>query len=403
MFAVARRAERLETLAAETGAVALPADVADDADVARLLDEVTRAGGIDTLINIAGGARSADKVAEAKTEDWEWMYQVNVLGSMKLIRAFLPMLRACGEGTVLNLTSTAGLTAYEGGGGYNAAKFAQHALTGALRLEEAEHNVRVIEVAPGMVYTEEFALNRLGDQDAAAKVYAGVAKPLTAEDVADVVRYAVAAPHHVNLDEIVIRPVAQGLQLQGDPRRLAGSSRCPRPRGRGPLTLHRNAEGRQNGRVIGSWHRMDRVSAATDLRVCVDVVDHDSGQGQSVHRPGGDQPRSGSNADVHGWPSAGSGQELAELRVIIGGVEVTDQDHVPGACRHLAERCEILPPPHNSGIHRRFRMHDCHLDGGTGQRNRPQNPPRNEGPAGLSASGTAESGTAPVSLRGCRE
>ena len=91
------------------------------------------------------------------------MYEVNVLGTMKLTRAFLPMLRACGEGTVLNLTSTAGLSAYEGGGGYNAAKFAQHALTGALRLEEAEHNLRVIEVAPGMVQTEEFSLNRLGD------------------------------------------------------------------------------------------------------------------------------------------------------------------------------------------------------------------------------------------------
>jgi NADP-dependent 3-hydroxy acid dehydrogenase YdfG len=110
---------------------------------------------------------------------------------------------------VLNLTSTAALAAYEGGGGYNAAKFAQHAMTGALRLEEAEHNVRVIEVAPGLVFTEEFALNRLGDRQAADKVYQGVEKPLTAEDVADVVRYAVTAPHHVNLDQIVIRPVAQ--------------------------------------------------------------------------------------------------------------------------------------------------------------------------------------------------
>jgi NADP-dependent 3-hydroxy acid dehydrogenase YdfG len=210
VFAVARRADRLEALAAETGAVALPADVTEDADVARVLAEVTRAGGIDTLINIAGGARGADRMADAKAEDWDWMYNVNVLGTMKLIRAFLPMLRACGEGTVLNLTSTAGLSAYEGGGGYNAAKFAQHALTGALRLEEAEHNLRVIEVAPGLVHTEEFALKRLGgDSDAAAKVYAGVEKPLTAADVADVVRYAVVAPHHVNLDQIVIRPVAQ--------------------------------------------------------------------------------------------------------------------------------------------------------------------------------------------------
>ena len=209
VFAVARRADRLAALAAETGATAVPADIADDADVARLLAEVTQAGGIDTLINIAGGARGADRIADAKTDDWEWMFEVNVLGTMKLTRAFLPMLRACGEGTVLNLTSTAGLSAYEGGGGYNAAKFAQHAMTGALRLEEVEHNLRVIEVAPGLVHTEEFALNRLGDQEAAGKVYQGVEKPLTAEDVADVVRYAVTAPHHVNLDQIVIRPVAQ--------------------------------------------------------------------------------------------------------------------------------------------------------------------------------------------------
>jgi NADP-dependent 3-hydroxy acid dehydrogenase YdfG len=119
------------------------------------------------------------------------------------------MLREHGEGTVLNLTSTAGLIAYEGGGGYNAAKFAQHALTGALRLEEAENNIRVIEVAPGLVRTEEFSLNRLGGKEAAAKVYEGVEKPLTAEDVADVVSYAVSLPHHINLDQIIIRPVAQ--------------------------------------------------------------------------------------------------------------------------------------------------------------------------------------------------
>jgi NADP-dependent 3-hydroxy acid dehydrogenase YdfG len=209
VFAVARRAERLAALEAETGAVGIPADIAEDADVDRLLARVAEAGGVGTLINIAGGARGADPVGAASTEDWEWMYRVNVLGTMKITRAFLPMLRSNGEGTVLNLTSTAGLAAYEGGGGYNAAKFAQHALTGALRLEEAEHNVRVIEVAPGLVYTEEFALNRLGDREAAEKVYQGVEKPLTADDVADVVRYAVSAPHHVNLDQIVIRPVAQ--------------------------------------------------------------------------------------------------------------------------------------------------------------------------------------------------
>ena len=209
VFAVARRADRLEALAAETGATAIPADISADDDVSRLLSQVTEAGGIDTLVNIAGGARGADRIADASTEDWDWMYRVNVLGTMKLTRAFLPMLRAHGEGTVLNLTSTAGLAAYEGGGGYNAAKYAQRAMTEALRLEEAEHNVRVIEVAPGLVHTEEFALNRLGNRQAADKVYQGVEKPLTAGDVADVVRYAVTAPHHVNLDQIVIRPVAQ--------------------------------------------------------------------------------------------------------------------------------------------------------------------------------------------------
>ncbi|MCA4131258.1 SDR family oxidoreductase [Arthrobacter sp. M4] len=209
VFAVARRADRLEKLAADTGAVACPADISDDGDIAALLEGVTEAGGIDTLVNIAGGARGSDRVADAVTEDWDWMYQVNVLGTMKITRAFLPMLRDCGEGTVLNLTSTAGLAAYEGGAGYNAAKFAQHAMTGALRLEEAENNIRVIEVAPGLVRTPEFALNRLGDQEAADKVYAGVEKPLTSEDVADVVKYAVSLPHHVNLDHITIRPVAQ--------------------------------------------------------------------------------------------------------------------------------------------------------------------------------------------------
>ncbi|MEV7572830.1 SDR family oxidoreductase [Pseudarthrobacter sp. NPDC089323] len=209
VFAVARRADRLEALAAETGATAIPADISADDDVSRLLSQVTEAGGIDTLVNIAGGARGADRIADASTEDWDWMYRVNVLGTMKLTRAFLPMLRAHGEGTVLNLTSTAGLAAYEGGGGYNAAKYAQRAMTEALRLEEAEHNIRVIEVAPGLVHTEEFALNRLGNRQAADEVYQGVEKPLTAGDVADVVRYAVSAPHHVNLDQIVIRPVAQ--------------------------------------------------------------------------------------------------------------------------------------------------------------------------------------------------
>ncbi|WP_269936941.1 SDR family oxidoreductase [Arthrobacter sp. HY1533] len=214
VIAFARRADRLAQLAAQTGAAAFAGDVTNDDDVARLLEFAAEtfagSGGIDTLINIAGGARGADHVANAKDEDWDWMFQVNVMGTLKLTRAFLPALRSHGRGTVLNLTSTAAITAYEGGSGYNAAKFAQHALTGALRLEEAEHNIRVIEVAPGLVQTEEFALNRLGgDKEAAQKVYQGVEEPLTAEDVAGVVGYAVGLPHHINLDQVTVRPVAQ--------------------------------------------------------------------------------------------------------------------------------------------------------------------------------------------------
>lgn len=210
VVAVARRADRLNALAAETGALAFAADITVDDDVAALVTFVGANGGLDTLINIAGGARGVDRMETAKEEDWDWMFQVNVVGTMKMIKAFLPALREHRRGTVLNLTSTAGLSAYEGGAGYNAAKFAQHAITNALRLEEVENNLRVIEVAPGLVQTEEFALNRLGgDQEAAEKVYAGVAEPLTADDVAEVVSYAVGLPHHINLDQIVIRPVAQ--------------------------------------------------------------------------------------------------------------------------------------------------------------------------------------------------
>lgn len=210
VFAVARRADRLAELAAETGATAVPTDITDDDDVERLLGAVADAGGADTLVNIAGGARGADRLVDAKTADWDWMYQANVVGTMKMTRAFLPMLREQTDGgTVLNLTSTAGMVSYEGGAGYNAAKAGQRAMTRALRLEEAEHGVRVIEVLPGMVHTEEFSLNRLGSADAASKVYDGVEKPLTSEDVADIVAYAVTVPHHVNLDEIVVRPLAQ--------------------------------------------------------------------------------------------------------------------------------------------------------------------------------------------------
>jgi NADP-dependent 3-hydroxy acid dehydrogenase YdfG len=208
--AVARRADRLEALAAETGARAIAADVTDQASVDNLVREVLAGGGIDALVNNAGGAFGVDSVLDGKFEDWDWMYQVNVLGALRVTQGFLPALRGNGEGSVLFLTSIAGLVPYEGGGGYVAAKHAERAMAATLRLEEAEHNVRVIEVAPGLVHTEEFSLNRLGgDQAAADRVYAGVDKPLRAEDIADVIAYSLNLPHHVNLDQIVVKPVAQ--------------------------------------------------------------------------------------------------------------------------------------------------------------------------------------------------
>lgn len=209
VVAVARREDRLEALAAETGAQAIAADVTDSESVARMADEVLATGGVDAVINNAGGAWGVDSVAAGKLGDWEAMYNVNVLGALRVTQAFLPALRASGEGSVLMLTSTAALASYEGGGGYCAAKSAEQALAETLRLEEAENNVRVIEILPGMVKTEEFSLNRLGDKEAADKVYAGVEKPLTAEDVADVMAYSLNLPHHINLDKVVLRPVAQ--------------------------------------------------------------------------------------------------------------------------------------------------------------------------------------------------
>lgn len=220
VYALARRADRLESLAAEvpvgTGRIVpLATDVTDRAQVDRAVAVVEQGGGADTVLCIAGGALGTDRVADGSTEDWDWMYRVNVTGTLNTTQAFLPMLRASGRGTVLVLTSTAALASYEGGGGYNAAKMAQHGLVGALRLEEADHDVRVIEVLPGMVHTEEFTRNRLrGDQQGADRVYAGVERPLIAEDVADVCAYAVSLPHHVNLDQVVLRPVAQAAQFK---------------------------------------------------------------------------------------------------------------------------------------------------------------------------------------------
>lgn len=210
VVAAARRVDRLDALAEETGAVALALDVTDQASVDAFTAEVTAGGPVHALVNNAGGAFGVDRVGDATTADWERMYDVNVLGSMRMTRALLPALRSGGQGSVLFLTSTAAIAAYEGGAGYCGAKAAQQSMARSLRLEEAENNIRVIEVSPGMVYTEEFSLNRLGgNQGAADKVYEGVAYPLTADDVATAVAFTLDAPHHMNIDQIVLRPLAQ--------------------------------------------------------------------------------------------------------------------------------------------------------------------------------------------------
>lgn len=145
--------------------------------------------------------------------DWQWMYDVNVLGTLRVTQALLPALEASGAGTIVVVSSTAGFTVYEGGGGYTAAKHAQTAVAGTLRLELCGRPIRVIEIDPGMVKTEEFSLVRFGgDAERAAAVYAGVAEPLVADDVADCIAWCATRPHHVNVDRLVVRPLAQAAQ-----------------------------------------------------------------------------------------------------------------------------------------------------------------------------------------------
>jgi NADP-dependent 3-hydroxy acid dehydrogenase YdfG len=211
----ARRADRLEALAKEL--------VADGRSVSTYALDVTDRAAVDTfaaglgqyppvhvLVNNAGGAVGTEPVADADPADWRAMFEVNVLGVLHVTQALLPALTASGDGTVVVLSSTAGLATYEGGGGYVAAKHGAHVIAETLRLELNGKPVRIIEIAPGMVRTDEFALTRFrGDAERAAAVYAGVAEPLTADDVADSVAWAVTRPAHVNVDLLVLRPRAQ--------------------------------------------------------------------------------------------------------------------------------------------------------------------------------------------------
>ncbi|MFX4295298.1 SDR family oxidoreductase [Streptomyces bohaiensis] len=208
----ARRTERITALAEELTAAGheATAQVLDVTDRDAVRAFATDLGVCHVLVNNAGGALGADPVAEGDPEDWRRMYEVNVIGVLHMTQALLPALRASGDGTVVVVSSTAGQAVYEGGGGYVAAKHGAHVLAETLRLELCGDPVRVIEIAPGMVRTDEFALNRFGgDRARAADVYRGVAEPLTAEDVADTVGWAVTRPSHVNVDLLIVRPRAQ--------------------------------------------------------------------------------------------------------------------------------------------------------------------------------------------------
>jgi NADP-dependent 3-hydroxy acid dehydrogenase YdfG len=203
--AAARRLERCEELAREVGGRALRLDVTDDASVAELTAQLER---VDVVVHSAGGALGLDRVEDADLEQWRWMYDANVLGVLRVTKALLPALRASGDAHLVVLGSIAGFEVYPGGAGYTAAKHAVNAMCRTLRLELVGEPIRITEVAPGMVDTEFSTVRFGGDADRAAGVYRGLT-PLTAEDVADVVAFCVTRPAHVNLDTVVMKPVAQ--------------------------------------------------------------------------------------------------------------------------------------------------------------------------------------------------
>jgi NADP-dependent 3-hydroxy acid dehydrogenase YdfG len=218
VVAAARRRERLDALAAEDERIrAVELDVTSGDSVAALAREA--GDDIAVLINNAGGALGVETVEDADPQDWQQMYDTNVLGVLRVTQALLPALERGAGGHVLVTGSIAGHLVYEGGGGYTAAKHAATALVETLRLELNGRPIRVTEIAPGMVHTEEFSLTRLrGDQAAADRVYAGVDHPLTADDIADCVAFAVTRPAHVNVDLLVVKPLAQAAPHKVDRR-----------------------------------------------------------------------------------------------------------------------------------------------------------------------------------------
>jgi NADP-dependent 3-hydroxy acid dehydrogenase YdfG len=204
----ARRIERVRRVVGESG-VAVQLDVTKLDSIDAFVGEVKkRFGRIDVLVNNAGLALGLTPIADASDEDWIRMWETNVLGLMRVTRACLPLLRKARHGHIVNLGSIAGFETYKGGGGYTASKHAVHAISRTLRLELNGEPIRVTEIMPGMVETEFSIVRFHGDHKAAKAVYQGV-KPLVAADIADTIAYAVTRPPHVDVDELVIRPVAQ--------------------------------------------------------------------------------------------------------------------------------------------------------------------------------------------------
>ncbi len=219
VWAAARRRDRLDALRDELGDALRPVglDVTSAESVAALAAEV--GGSLNVLVNNAGGAFGMETVAEADPADWRAMFEVNVIGALQVTQALLPALAASGQGHVVVMSSTAGRIVYEGGGGYTAAKHGTTALAETLRLELLGQPVRVTEIAPGMVRTEEFSTVRFrGDAERAAKIYEGVDAPLTADDIADCVAWCVTRPPHVDIDLLVVKPLAQAAQHKVDRR-----------------------------------------------------------------------------------------------------------------------------------------------------------------------------------------
>lgn len=205
----ARRVDRLAAVAEPLGARWAPLDVTDDASVALFCAALER---VDVLVNNAGNAFGAESLAASVDDKWRAMFELNVLGVLRMTRTLLPKLIASGDGLIVNLGSIAGVETYPGGGGYAASKHAAHALTRTLRLELLGQPVRITEILPGLAETE-FALVRFdGDRERAKKVYEGMT-PLAAEDIAEAVRWVATLPAHVDIDEIVLRPRDQATTM----------------------------------------------------------------------------------------------------------------------------------------------------------------------------------------------